>query len=248
STGIVLVAEYEGKIVGTSYVKFLPLNDCWFQALRVHGDYRRLGLGNALTIASIEHAKASGKKRAYLGIDSDNTASLTMTARAGFSKISEYARLLKKLPTIGSEILKEAIPLRRASTDDLNLMLKLAEEYNKREFIACWQWQPFSREALQRNTEDKHIWVQDDPTLTLFAGFEDFEGEVHLFDPVGAPEDILHLIHTLTNSLARQQEVTFEVWLHHQNPLIAHLIDELGFAKDDGYTIWEYPLTKATTA
>ena len=41
--GIVLVAEHEGSIVGTCYVDFMANNTCWFQAMRVHPDYRQIG-------------------------------------------------------------------------------------------------------------------------------------------------------------------------------------------------------------
>lgn len=239
--GIVLVALYEESIVGTCYVDFMPDNTSWFQALRVHPDHRRRGVGRALTKASMDEARNCGKRYAYLGIDGDNTASLTLTAQAGFNKTSEYTRLIKALPAAADKEVLYPINWRKAVVGDVDAMLRLGENFNKRQLIACWQWQPFSREAIRENITGDHLWVWEEETLLMWAGFEDFE-HPHLFDPCGSPEAVQKLITTLIPCLTRGQETNFEVWLHHTDVLISHLIEELGFVQDESYTIWEFKL------
>lgn len=62
--GIVLVAEHEGSIVGICYVDFMANNTCWFQAMRVHPGFRRLGVGSELTKVSLREARVRGKSAA----------------------------------------------------------------------------------------------------------------------------------------------------------------------------------------
>jgi len=240
--GILLVALYQNSIVGTCYVNFMPGNTCWFQALRVHPDYRRRGVGRALTKASMDEARNSGNEYAYLGIDGDNTASLTLTAQAGFNKVSEYARLIKALPAAADTEASCPNHWRKAVVGDVDAMLRLGEHFEKKQLIACWQWQPFSREAILQNITGNNLWVWDQEELFMWAGFEDFFEHPHLFDPCGSSEDVKKLITTLIPCLTRSQDTNFEVWLHCSNPLTTHLTEQMGFAREEGYTIWEYKL------
>jgi ribosomal protein S18 acetylase RimI-like enzyme len=239
--GIVLVAEYENELVGTSYVNFMPHNACWFQALRVHPEHRRLGIGRALTSVSLELSRANGREYAYLGIDADNTASLTLTARAGFRRVSEYTRLITKLPARKGRKEEHPSYWKRAVSDDTAAMLDLAHSLGRTELIAGWQWQLLSRETIAENVSGNNLWVWKDESLCLFAGFEDIE-HPHLFDPCGEQARVERLIIDLTKHLTREHETTFEVWLHHENPLTGRLIEEMAFVPEVGYTIWEYNL------
>lgn len=245
--GIVLVAEEDARIVGTCYVDFMPHGACWFQALRVHPGYRRLGVGRALTNAGITESRLLGRDYAYLGIDAENTASLTMTAKAGFTQIAEYSLMARQLPVqaFDSADTPQAARWRKAVATDLDKMLTCAAGLGRTEFIACWQWQPLSGETLSENIERNNLWVQDDPAAFVFAGFEDSESHPHLFDPCGDPKSIKDLIASLTADLRREEETKFEVWLHHDNPMVEYLIHDLGFAQEEGYTIWQYPLQPA---
>ena len=242
--GIVLVAESDAEIVGTTYVDFMSHGDCWFQALRVHPEYRRLGVGSALAQTALQESKANGRCYAYLGIDAENTASLNMTSRLGFRQIAAYTLLSLKLPPLPANTgtKTDTTAWRKATIDDLPNMLKVAKDVRRTEFIACWQWQPLSAEALRENIEQDNIWVQDDPSAFAFAGFEESESHPHLFDPCGQPETVKALIVSLTAALRRESETKFEVWLRHDSPLVEFLLHESSFVEEEGYTIWEYPL------
>jgi GNAT superfamily N-acetyltransferase len=244
SEGLVLVAESDGDIVGTTYVDFMPHGACWFQALRVHPEFRRLGVGSALAQAALDESRTRGRSYAYLGIDAENTASLNMTARLGFRQITEYTLLSLTLPPwpTGMERPKNTATWCKASLSDLPRLLTAAREAKRADFIACWQWQPLSSEALQENIEQDNIWFWDDPSAFVFAGFEDSESHPHLFDPCGQPEAVKQLIDFLTVNLRREEETRFEVWLRHDSPLVEFLLHQRGFVEQEGYTIWEYPL------
>ncbi len=242
--GTVLVAECEEHIVGTTYVKYLPHGACWFQAMRVHPDFRRLGVGSALTHAALRESRDTGRSYAYLGIDAENVASLNMVSQLGFRQITEYALLSLALPPLASPApaREENSRWRKAAADDVVRMLETARGAGRAEFIACWQWQPLSAEALAENIAEGNLWLCDDPAAYAFAGFEDSDTHPHLFDPCGQPEYVKRLIAYLTAALRRDAEVTFEVWLRHDSPLVDYLLHECGFSAEEGYTIWEHPL------
>ena len=235
--GIVLVAEAEGKLIGTTYVAFRPQNTCWFQALRVHLDFRRSGVGSQLTQASIQEAKAAGKVKVYLGIDSDNTASLALTQGIGFSKISEYIRLT----TTNYQAPQNHQTLwRPAQVEDIEIIYQDGQARCIKELLLCWQWQPFSKEALVKFSQEGHLSVWGDGKIQVWGGLEIFE-EIHLFAPQGDEEDTKEAIAD-AGDLARQRKADcLEIWLPQGSPLENHLLDK-GYAPDDGYIIWGYIL------
>lgn len=241
--GLVFVAEHEGKIVGTCYVDFMTSNTCWFQAMRVHPDYRRLGVGSHLTSFCIQEARARGMQAAYLGIDSDNVASQTMTAKHGFVKILDYARLQTKLPA--SDMPPQNNNWRLATPEDIEEMYVLASTAHTPSVFACWQWEPLSREGLARNLENETIWVWAPDGIRVWAGFENCKPEFHLFAPQGSPADIRSAVEDFYGMIKSNTEVTLEVWMHSNDPLHQHLRD-MGFEEIDGYTIWKYVLCPAS--
>lgn len=235
--GIVLVAETEGKLIGTTYVAFRPQNTCWFQALRVHPDFRRSGVGSQLTKASIQEAKASGKVKVYLGIDSDNTASITLTERMGFSRVSEYIRLT----TANYQAPQNHQTLwRPAQVEDIEIIYQNGQTRSIKELLLCWQWQPFSKEALVKFSQEGHLSVWGDGKIQVWGGLEIYE-EIQLFAPWGHEEHIKEAI-TDAQALASQRNAErLEIWLPQDSPLANYLLDK-GYAPDDGYLIWEYNL------
>lgn len=239
--GIVLVAETDEEIVGTSYVRFIAGGDCWLQALRVHPGVRRLGIGSALTSASLSEARSASRQHAYLGIDADNTASLSLTARAGFRQIASYARFVRALsgPANACECLPA--PWREAAETDLDAMQMLARTVGRRDLISGWQWQPLSEETLRDNVNRHTLWLWSHRPLTVFAGYEVFEGHHHLFDPCGTEDAVRGLITELSEALSSLSG-SFEVWLRQESPLLGFMQDSLGFAQEEAYTIWQYPL------
>lgn len=238
--GIVLVAEYRDSIVGTCYVDFMANGTCWFQAMRVDPDYRRLGVGSALTQSCFTEAKASGMREAYLGIDSDNTASLQMTARQGFEQILYYQRLMTKLPPRDTLPTSQSL-WRQAVEDDIDAILHLCKLNDITSIFACWQWEPLSQDALLRNIRQESLWVYGKGEITAWAGFEIHKPEYHLFAPCGSASHVQAAIDDLLSFIQGTNEAELEVWMSAKDSLRDYL-SSLGFHESDGYTIWRYTL------
>lgn len=93
--GEVLVAEFQGQIVGVTHVSYLSPTEAWFEGIRVHPGFRRMGIGMLLSRASIKAAREHGCTVARCAIDSTNTASSGLAKRLGFrlvGKLREFVR------------------------------------------------------------------------------------------------------------------------------------------------------------
>lgn len=93
--GEVLVAEFQGQIVGVTHVSYLSPSEAWFEGIRVHPGFRRMGIGTLLSRASIKAARGHGCTVARCAIDSDNTASSELAKQLGFrlvGKLTEFVR------------------------------------------------------------------------------------------------------------------------------------------------------------
>ena len=240
--GIVLVAEQDGEIAGTCYINFMPHQSAWFQAMRIDPKFRRQRIGTKLTEASLAQVQSHGIKHVYLGIDAENTPSLTMTAGVGFRQVMQYERVTKVLPprAEGDEV--GVTNWRQAVSGDLADLERIADKNSSEPgLFACWQWQLMSRVALERNILANNLWLWGRGEPRVWAGFEDFGEYIALFPPCGDDREVLEACDELIAYLPRKESATFEAWLNPASPLLPHLRAR-GFDGNDGTIIWEYQL------
>lgn len=96
--GDLWVADAAGKPVGVNHVRYLSEDEAWFEGVRVHPDYRRLGIGRLLTETSIRKARERGARLVRVSIDGDNFRSQGMSQSIGFVLVDELIDLHKELP------------------------------------------------------------------------------------------------------------------------------------------------------
>lgn len=244
--GVVLVALEGDEIIGTCYINFLPENRCWFQGMRVDPEVRRAGIGSALTAASLQVAREAHCTNVFLGIDADNAPSLTMTAKAGFRKICDYARVGKKISPREPGAPKAPTAWREAQAEDVEALWQLGQAYAPSGAIfASWLWQPVSRAALQNCIAENDLWVWGAPEVAVWAGFAKFDDYCALFPLAGDQASVQLAFMDLLQWLPDEKELHLELW---QAPLNAlqDLPQKHGFTGDDGYTIWEYDLVASS--
>lgn len=245
SSGIVLVAENEGKIVGTTYIYFMPHGSCWFQAMRVDPDNRRLGVGSRLTRESLTEAQSAGRRTAYLGIDGANTASIKMTEQIGFTRLTSFCCLVKPAESESLVLNDNRLILRPAELSDIPALYELGVALDIPGFVCFWQWHPLSRESLENVILEKEIWVaENNGCISAFFGFFVEDSHPRVFAPVADQQDIERLLYSQLTEIHRKQGRTLEFWLcreRNQN-LIEQATEKLGFTHQDDYIIWQYEL------
>lgn len=155
--GDLWVAESAGKPVGVNHVRYLSQDEAWFEGIRVHPDYRRLGIGNLLTEAAIRGAKERGAKLVRITIDDDNFRSRGMSQSAGFVLVDEIIDLHKDLPKKTATTMEDAgadgITVVAVSPADAGL---LAEEAARTiAYIGCdYTWRKVSKESVLTDLKD----------------------------------------------------------------------------------------------
>jgi N-acetylglutamate synthase-like GNAT family acetyltransferase len=90
-SGILLVAEEKGLVVGFQHAELMPDNTGWLEGIRVREDVQGSGVGSALLAAGIEWSRFSSLSAVRLSTSSDNPASNRMAERAGFNQVAHMA-------------------------------------------------------------------------------------------------------------------------------------------------------------
>jgi ribosomal protein S18 acetylase RimI-like enzyme len=91
SSGRLLVAETERRVVGMTFVKLTKKGEVWFQGGRVDKDYRRTGVGRAMTEEGLRIAKQELKAKIARAItDKANLPPQKLMAKLGFNVVGEF--------------------------------------------------------------------------------------------------------------------------------------------------------------
>ena len=85
-----LVAELEGTVVGIAQCVALSPFEAWCQGMRVHPEYRGLGLGTTITEALFDWAREQGATVARNMVFSWNGAGLGQSRAIGFEPVAAF--------------------------------------------------------------------------------------------------------------------------------------------------------------
>lgn len=233
--------DEESRLVGVCHLGPQVTGDCWFSAMRVDPTHHRHGIGSALTQAAITMAKEQGYRRALLGIDRENAASLAMTARNGFRQICEYGKLTFKP---GGTDDATAPRLRAAGTAEMEALYRLTEAQAKEQGMPAaayymWEWCRLTPQSFAEMIDKGVCLVLEDQPEAGYVPFWVEEGFAEAWTPVGSPETIVELVRGLRSRIGTASPL-LEVWLPDVSPCIAPL-GEMGaeHPPTEGYTIWE---------
>jgi ribosomal protein S18 acetylase RimI-like enzyme len=167
SEGVLFVALHEGRPAGIARVAMAGPGEARFEGLRVDRQFRRLGLGNALTAACVEEARRRGARLAMITVDASNTASLSLSERAGFRRVARY-RLLDlgeaaETQASGGHAAQASAGaaidgVRRATRDDIPALWSLLP----REFIFLgWEFVRWSTGLIEDVIRRGRLWVSE---------------------------------------------------------------------------------------
>lgn len=90
--GNVYVAVVDGRPVAVTHVSYMSKDEAWFEGIRVHPDFRRLGIGRLLTVSSIEGSRRRGMKVCRAAIDGDNQKSMSLASSFGFKPVASIVQ------------------------------------------------------------------------------------------------------------------------------------------------------------
>lgn len=259
--GMVLVALIDEIPVGTTYISYINQELCYFQGIRIDSAYRRRGIGQALTKASVKEAKAQGFKRAVCGIDSDNLASQRVSTNAGFKRIGQYQAYLNELESLAERPKKKSLgswnQVLAADLPEYLKMQKNSSEYKKMNgFLFSYGF--YQLELSQSFLEEIEPWgdqihfykYEIDGEIKGFVNI--FFGDEEGFDRKGFLVQGLLLAEDLdlpqfwqdfTGFFTRKEFDGYLIWIFPENPLLDFL-KQVGFEilPGQGYQIWAQDL------
>lgn len=144
--GRTFVALFDGKHVGVIHV-FVENDYGWLEAIRIHPDYQRHGIGLKLSSMAIDFAKQHGAKRVRLSTSSANDKAQNQVKKMGFYELVRFAR-----PFLDN------INCPKTTKKQVKLDLGSVSEYVKKSdcyrnskglYATDWRWKPLTETAIQ---------------------------------------------------------------------------------------------------
>jgi predicted N-acetyltransferase YhbS len=89
--GCLLVAEYEGRVVGLAKLTEITPEDWWMQGLRVHPEFQGHGIASKLNDAVLDYWQEHGRGAVRLSTHIERYPVHHMCERTGFVKAGEYS-------------------------------------------------------------------------------------------------------------------------------------------------------------
>lgn len=167
--GEVLVAEFQGRVVGVTHVCYLSPSEAWFEGIRVHPRFRRMGIGMLLSRASIKAARKHGCKVARCAIDSANAASSELARRLGFRLVAKLTELVRSFTWDSLVTSRSPFTVRKAEEKDfIPIWSKAYREIN---YIGSdFRWRSLSPENVRRAISSGNVVVAVDESGNVEAG------------------------------------------------------------------------------
>src|SRR5207245_1491706 len=141
------VATVQGRPVGVAHMFFQTRPVAWLEGVRVHPDYRGLGIAGKLNRKLVDYAASKGATVARLSTDLDNKASRRHLSRTGFKLLQLYPRYTSKKPLRRQPGLSKV----RRYNDTLWKRVKSSEAYRnyKRLYAEGWTWYQLTPRRLR---------------------------------------------------------------------------------------------------
>lgn len=122
-----LVAEADGKIVGTTIV-----NDRgkfgYISSVMVHPEYRRKGIATRLMTNALNYLRRRRKARAVLHVMSENTPAISVYVKLGFKAFERSAYFVRDVDSIQVPEPTSGVKIREFQKDDLDEVYRLVRE------------------------------------------------------------------------------------------------------------------------
>jgi GNAT superfamily N-acetyltransferase len=221
SSGFV-VAELNGRVVGTGRMAPMPGGVLWLEGLRVHPDFQGKGYGRLISTWLVEKGRrmiASGESKAMeFSTYMDNNRSISISGKQGFRLVDSFYILYRECDVT---LLGAGIPVSRfePSIDDFSGYL---------DHIPCgWK--------LPRHIPDSIPWLIGRCSFYRTSdGTAFYDGGECIFSPAGmmsgSLDSLFDGIDTVVLSHGREY---CEMVIHHSRE------DLVTAAKERGYLFWD---------
>ncbi len=157
--GELSVVELDGRVVALAKLSHIADDEWWLEGMRVHPDYRRLGVSRLLQAHQLAVAERLGAGVVRFATASYNRPVHRNAFRDGFRRVAEFRRW-------SADALPGPHPFRCLGAGDLEAAWGLIEDSPIRRasgglYETDWQWQQLTKDRLAARIAAGQVWGVD---------------------------------------------------------------------------------------
>ncbi len=238
SEGLLLVATVKGTPVGVAHAGFQTPDVAWLEGVRVHEQYRGLGIAGKLNMALTKWAAERGARVARLCTGSSNIASRNHLSKVGFQVLQTFQRLDSKRG-LGARP-SGVVRLRRLLKGHWNWLCSRSEFVSNRAMYSDgWTWHPLTYAVLRKHVAESRVLLtvrNNSPSSCCV--FLDEDQRLTLGFAAGKLEDVCRSVRLLRFMLSQKNRERIRVLLPARSVLIPAL-ERAGFKKTAKIVVYE---------
>jgi len=230
--GRTFVGVVDDKPVGLMHFAFLRDGAAWMEGMRVHPDYRRLGLASAMDAAGRAYARERGGTLARLATARDNIAAQKTLERQGYACVARYGEWKSK-PTRGkmSRVAAENdFPIISVPWRDVPGTIVANPE---------WRWEKLDDAALHDLQHQNFLRVVDDGFAILRE--QAYENALMLHALAGS-DDAMRALARSARAEANYRGFKSVEAMIVDDPKINRALEHAGFKLEGGMLVYEQAL------
>ncbi len=238
NNGLLLVATVRGTPVGVAHGSFQTRDVAWLEGVRVHEQYRGLGIAGKLNMALTRWASKKGARVARLCTGSSNIASRKHLERVKFKLLQTFQRLdsRRKLANRPPGVVRP-----RRLTRGLWNWLQARPEFveNRAMYSDGWTWHPLSQAVLRRHSAEGRVLLtvrKDSPSSCCI--FLDDDRRLTAGFAAGDLKDLTRSLRMLRFMMSRGSHEKVRVLLPTKSPL-GQVLEHSGFEKTAKILVYE---------
>jgi len=233
-----IVATVNGRTVGCAHASLQASYVAWLEGVRVHDEFRGLGIAGKLNQALVQWARRVGARVARLSTGSSNRASREHLAKIGFPVMGTFQRLDT---TKGLRLKPAGITLPRRSAKSLWNWLRTRPNFaeNHAMYSDGWTWHPLTHQALRNLVAQGRVLVKSrDGESSACCIFLDEEKILTIGFVAGDRDEVGKLIRMLRFLKFQKKREKLRVLLPSRSPFVRTL-ENSGFKKGAKILVYE---------
>ena len=233
-----IVATVNEKTVGVAHASLQTPHIAWLEGVRIHEQYRGLGIAGKLNKALVEWARRRGARVARLSTGSRNHASRKHLQKIGFPVIQTFQRLDT---TKGLRVRPAGVTAARRSAKPLWSWLRQRPNFaeNHAMYSDGWTWYPLTLPVLRDHMSRGHVLItsgnRQPRSLCIFL---DEDRVLTMGFLAGERGDVVKLVRMLRFLMFRKKRERLRVLLPSKSILV-RVLEPSGFEKTAKILVYE---------
>ena len=228
----------KGKTVACARASLQTNSVAWLEGVRVHEQYRGLGIAGKLNYSLVEWARRRGARVARLSTGSRNRASREHLEKIGFPVMQTFQRLESAK---GLRVKPAGVTTSRGSAKTLWNWLKSRPSFaeNHAMYSDGWTWYPLTFQTLRRRmSQGQVLTILRDRRPNACGIFLDEDRVLTMGFVAGKRSDVVKLAQVLRFLMFQKKRENLRVLLPSRTPLIRAL-EHLGFERTAKILVYE---------